>query len=61
MTQHHTMKIRTAATRNMGVGCNCVARSRVVPARSASGYNARRAVQRLSRIAPSVDSDVSAE
>jgi glycosyltransferase involved in cell wall biosynthesis len=55
------MKIRTAATRNMGVGCNCVARSRVVPARSASGYNARRAVQRLSRIAPSVDSDVSAE
>jgi glycosyltransferase involved in cell wall biosynthesis len=61
MMHHHTMKIRTAVVENMGIGGDCMARSRVVPARSASGYNARRAVQRLSRIAPSVDSDVSAE
>jgi hypothetical protein len=61
MMHHHTMKIRTAAIENMGIGGNCMARSRVVPACIASGYNARQTVQRLSRIAPSAHSDVSAE
>ncbi len=61
MTHHHTMKIRTAVIENMGIGGNCPARSRAVPVCIASGYNARQTMQRLSRIAPSAHSDVSAE
>jgi hypothetical protein len=61
MMHHHTMKIRTAAIENMGIGGNCMARSRVVPACIASGYNARQTVQRRTGIAPSANSDVSAE
>jgi len=61
MMHHHTMRIRTAVIENMGIGGDCMARSRVVPACIASGYNARQTVQRRTGIAPSANSDVSAE
>jgi hypothetical protein len=61
MMRHHTMKTRTAAIENMGIGGNCMARSRVVPACLASGYNARRMVQRQPGIALPAVAHMSAE
>jgi len=55
------MKIRTAVIENMGIGGNCMARSRAVPARIASGYNARRMVQRQPGIVLPAVAHMSAE